>query len=216
MMYLYASNQCYDAEQTINMSYATEAIAASLKEARTAKGLSQRDLSVMAGVPQAQISRIEASTVDPRTTSLIALAHALDMELSLVPRKAVPAVKSISRQSVGQKSKSTGMVAKEMNRIAETLRSVQVSMPALEGITHLQKNLADVERFRLQNIDPDLLRKLRKTIDQIQLPSHSLEAIARSQDVLKSLSNQLAHAPITARMDDRPRPAYSLDEDDDA
>ena len=198
------------------MSYNTEAIAASLKEARTSKGLSQRDLSAMAGVPQAQISRIEAGTVDPRTTSLIALAHALDMELTLVPRKAVPAVKSISRQSVGQNSKSTGLATKEMNRIAETLRSVQVSMPALEGLSQLQKNLADLERFGLQNIDPNALRKLRKTIDQIQLPSHSLEAIARSQDVLKALRDQLAHAPKTSKADDRPKPAYSLDEDDDA
>lgn len=216
MIYLKTSKQCFDAEKNIKMSYDTEAIAASLKEARASKGLSQRDLSVISGVPQAQISRIEAGTVDPRTTSLIALAHALDMELALVPRKAMPAVKSISRQSVGQNTKSTGMTAKEMNRIAETLRSVQVSMPALEGITQLQKNLADLERFRLQNIDPDALRRLRKTIDQIQQPSHRLEAIARSQDVLKSLRNQLAHAPKVSKPDDRQKPAYSLDEDDDA
>jgi len=198
------------------MNYNTETIAASLKEARTLKGLSQRDLSAMAGVPQAQISRIEAGTVDPRTTSLIALAHALDMELTLVPRKAVPAVRSISRQSVGHDAKSTGIATKEMNRIAETLRTVQVTMPALDGITQLQKNLADLERFRLQNIDSDALRKLRKAIDQIQQPSHSLEAIARSQDILKALRNKLAHAPKVSKADDRPKPAYSLDEDDDA
>ena len=198
------------------MNYKTEAIAASLKEARTLKGLSQRDLSAMAGVPQAQISRIEAGTVDPRTTSLIALAHALDMELTLVPRKAVPAVRSISRQSVGHDGKSTGMATKEMNRIAETLRTVQVTMPSLDGITQLQKNLADLERFRLQNIDSDALRKLRKAIVQIQQPSHSLESIARSQDILKALRNQLAHAPQVSKADDRPKPAYSLDEDDDA
>jgi len=195
------------------MNYKTEAIAASLKEARTLKGLSQRDLSAMAGVPQAQISRIEAGTVDPRTTSLIALAHALDMELTLVPRKAVPAVRSIS---VGHDAKSTGMATKEMNRIAETLRTVQVTMPSLDGITQLQKNLADLERFRLQNIDSDALRKLRKAIVQIQQPSHSLESIARSQDILKALRNQLAHAPQVSKADDRPKPAYSLDEDDDA
>jgi len=81
------------------MNYATQAIAASLKVARESKGLSQRDLSLLAGIPQAQISRIEAAAVDLRATSLIALAHALDLELALVPRKAMPAVKSITRQS---------------------------------------------------------------------------------------------------------------------
>jgi len=213
---LKTSNQCYDAEKNIEMSYNTEAIAASLKEARTSKGLSQRDLSAMAGVPQAQISRIEAGTVNPRTTSLIALAHALDMELILVPRKAVPAVKSISRQSVGQNTKSIGQSLKEMNRITESLRSLQINMPALEGLTQLQKALADLQRFRPQTIEPDALRNLRKTIDQIQKPARSLEAITRSQEVMKALRNQLAHAPIASKADDRPKPAYSLDEDDDA
>ena len=198
------------------MSYDTEAIAASLKEARTAKGLSQRDLSVMAGVPQAQISRIEAGTVDPRTTSLIALAHALDMELALVPRKAVPAVRSISRQAVGHDNKSTGLTIKEMNRISETLRSLQVKMPALEGITQLQKTFADLQRFRLQIIEPEALKNLRKTIDTLQEPTHQLEAIQRSQDAMKALRNQLAHQPIISKADDRPKPAYSLDEDNDA
>lgn len=198
------------------MSYNTEAIASSLKEARTAKGLSQRDLSVMAGVPQAQISRIEAGTVDPRTTSLIALAHALDMELALVPRKAVPAVRSISRQAVGHDNKSTGQAIKEMNRISETLRSLQIKMPALEGITQLQKTFADLQRFRLQYVEPDALKNLRKTIDTLQEPTHQLEAIQRSQDAMKALRNQLAHLPIISKADDRPKPAYSLDEDNDA
>lgn len=198
------------------MGYATDAIAASLKEARTSKGLTQRELSVMAGVPQAQISRIEAGTVDPRTTSLIALAHALDMELVLVPRKAMPAVKSISRQSVSHNGKINSLTVKELNRISETLRALQVEMPALEGLGELQKSFADLQRFRPQTIEPDTLKKLRKTIDQIQVPARSLEAVTRSQEAMKALRNQLAHAPIAAKPDDRQKPAYSLDEDDDA
>lgn len=198
------------------MSYDTEAMAASLKEARALKGLSQRDLSVMAGVPQAQISRIEAGTVDPRTTSLIALAHALDMELALVPRKAVPAVKSISRQTVGHSNKPNSLTFKEINRISETLRSLQVKMPALDGIAQLQKNFADLQRFRLVNIQPETFRNLRKTLEKIQEPSRSLQAINQSQQTIKSLRNQLAHTPSMPQSEDRPRPAYSLDEDDDA
>jgi len=198
------------------MGYETDAIAASLKEARTSKGLTQRELSVMARVPQAQISRIEAGSVDPRTTSLIALAHALDMELALVPRKAMPAVKSISRQSVGHSGKANSLTFKELNRISETLRALQVEMPALEGLGELQKSFADLQRFRLQTIEPDILKNLRKTIDQIQVPARSLEAVTRSQEAMKALRVQLAHAPIAAKPDDRQKPAYSLDEDDDA
>ena len=84
------------------MSYATQALAVDLKAARISKGMSQRDLGALAGLPQAQISRIEAAAVDLRATSLIALAHALVLDLVLVPRKAVPAVASLVRQSRGQ------------------------------------------------------------------------------------------------------------------
>ena len=198
------------------MSYDTEAIATSLKEARAAKGLSQRDLSVLAGVPQAQISRIEAGMVDPRTTSLIALAHALDMELALVPRKAVPAVKSISRQSIGYSAKTNNLTFKEINRISETLQSLQIKMPALEGLAQLQKSFSDLQRFKLANTEPEAIRSLRKTMEKIQEPSRSLQAITQSQQAIKSLRNQLAHTPSMPQSEDRPRPAYSLDEDDDA
>ena len=57
------------------MSYDTEAIAASLKEARASKGLSQRDLSVIAGVPQAQISRIAVRDGRPVLTSFNETSH---------------------------------------------------------------------------------------------------------------------------------------------
>ncbi|WP_076446302.1 helix-turn-helix domain-containing protein [Roseivivax lentus] len=198
------------------MSYNTETIAASLREARTAKGLSQRVLSAMTGVPQAQISRIEAGTVDPRTTSLVALAHALDMELALVPRKAVPAVRSISRQAIGPSSKSIAASLKEMNRISETLRNLQIKMPALEGITQLQKSFAGLERFQSLDIDPDVLRNIRKTMERLPDTSDQQEAIERSLNSIRGLRNQLAHQPLASQAEDRPKPAYSLDEDDDA
>lgn len=69
------------------------------REARVAKNLSQRDLSKLAGVPQSHISKIESNQVDLRLSSLIALANALDLEVALVPRQAMPAVRSISRQA---------------------------------------------------------------------------------------------------------------------
>ncbi|WPL15464.1 anaerobic benzoate catabolism transcriptional regulator [Thiorhodovibrio winogradskyi] len=76
-----------------------EPLATSLRAAREAKGLSQRDLSALAGVPQPQISRIEAGVVDLRISSLVALANALGLNVTLVPHKALPAVRSIMRQT---------------------------------------------------------------------------------------------------------------------
>lgn len=83
------------------MTYLNDQILQSLKEARQRKGFSQRELSAKSGVPQSHISKIESGAVDLRVSSLIALARVLDLELELVPRKTIPAIKSIVRRSGG-------------------------------------------------------------------------------------------------------------------
>lgn len=77
------------------MRYAIEEFADTLRDAREQKGLSQRQLSALSGVPQSHISKIENGGVDLRMSSLIALARALELELLLAPRKALPAIKSV-------------------------------------------------------------------------------------------------------------------------
>jgi transcriptional regulator with XRE-family HTH domain len=83
------------------MSYITEQILESLREARVRKGFSQRELSRRSGVPQSHISKIESGGVDLRMSSLIALARVLDLELFVAPKKLVPAIQSIIRSSQG-------------------------------------------------------------------------------------------------------------------
>jgi HTH-type transcriptional regulator/antitoxin HipB len=86
------------------MAHATDYIAKALRTAREGKGLSQRALSAVSGVPQGHISRIERGAVDLRLSSLVDLARALDLELMLVPRGAVAAVASIARTAAGEPS----------------------------------------------------------------------------------------------------------------
>lgn len=83
------------------MSYTTEHIVGALREARAAKGISQRELAARSGLPQSHISNIERGGVDLRVSSLVALARVLDLELTLVPRKSVPAVRSIISSGAG-------------------------------------------------------------------------------------------------------------------
>ncbi len=80
------------------MRYSLEAVARALKEERGRKGLSQRALSRLCGLPQGQISKIENGAVDLRVSSLIEIARALELELSLVPRVFLPAVQTIVRR----------------------------------------------------------------------------------------------------------------------
>ena len=81
------------------MTYATEHIAPTLRSAREARGLSQRALGAKAGLPQSHISKIENGAVDLRVSSLVEFARVLDLELMLVPRKAVSAVHTLAQGS---------------------------------------------------------------------------------------------------------------------
>jgi len=100
------------------MTYASEHIATTLREAREDKGLTQRELSKRSGVPQSHISKIESNNVDLRLSSLASLAHALDLELALIPRKAVPAVRSITRSTTAQPNRGN---TKDTQRITSRL-----------------------------------------------------------------------------------------------
>jgi transcriptional regulator with XRE-family HTH domain len=73
-------------------------LAEQIKAARESKGLSQRALAARVGIPQGHISRIENATVDLQASTFIQIARALDLELVLIPRAAIPAVESLSRQ----------------------------------------------------------------------------------------------------------------------
>jgi transcriptional regulator with XRE-family HTH domain len=102
------------------MTLATDPIAHALKMARQRRGLSQRGLSRLTGVPQSHISRIERGAVDLRLSSLIELARTLDLELMLVPRRSVGAVRSIA-QAAGQGNRPADAIEAEMPRPAYTL-----------------------------------------------------------------------------------------------
>lgn len=84
------------------MAYELEQIAEELKAARKAKGLSQRALSALAGVPQSHISRVEKGEVDLRLSSLVQIARVLGMEVKLVPKQALPAVDTVVRSTMKQ------------------------------------------------------------------------------------------------------------------
>ncbi len=74
------------------------AIGEQLKAAREAKGLSQRALGTRTGLPQSHISQIENAAIDLRITSLVTIAHALDLELTLISRRLVSALEGMQRQ----------------------------------------------------------------------------------------------------------------------
>src|ERR1035437_3810429 len=68
-----------------------------VKQARTQRGWSQRQLGTAVGLPQSHISGIESGEVVPRFDTLLDLVRVLDLDLLVVPRSLIPAVQSLIR-----------------------------------------------------------------------------------------------------------------------
>jgi transcriptional regulator with XRE-family HTH domain len=195
------------------MSYATEHIATTLKAAREARGLSQRALSKTAGVPQGHISKIENGAVDLRLSSLIALARALDLELTLVPRKALPAVQAVVRSSertAGPIGENTRLAHRELERLQQTLASFPAAA-APQEVAQLQRQLRELGHFPVSDVQA--LKAAHKSAREF-LDNHDPAVLREAVSQLRELRNWLAHASAQARPGETVRPAYSLDEDE--
>ena len=197
-----------------SMKYGTEEIADQLREARQAKQLSQRELSRLAGVPQAKISRIESNSVDLRLSSLVAIASALDLEIALVPRKAVPAIRSITRQTTDRTVSQPPAIGKEMQQLQKAIRAIQIDTPAFPQLDELRKATASLQRLQIDTRFLDDLRSLRQSIERAQPTDHGKELLNATENI-KALRNKIARFKPPTEQRSANRPAYSLDEEDD-
>jgi transcriptional regulator with XRE-family HTH domain len=196
------------------MTYASEHIAASLKEARKNKRLSQRELSARSGVPQSHISKIESNAVDLRLSSLASLAHALDLELALIPRKAAPAVRSITRSTSSHNAHSHSDALRELTKAQRAFAALPEALHETSAANTLQKQLAEMNNFHNIFQEIDAVRQMRKALEAIENTGgmKQLEKVAKDAQRLR---NMLAHNVSAIQPEPtRSRPAYSLDEDD--
>jgi len=196
------------------MTYASEHIAAALVDARKRKGLSQRELSKRSGVPQSHISKIESNIVDLRLSSLASLAYALDLELTLIPRKAAPAVRSISRSAVAQNNRSNADALQELVRAQRALGALPVVLNESGAAENLQKLLLEMNNFRNLLQESDAVRQIRIALESIK----DSGGMAQLQEIAKEaqrIRNMLAHSisPVEGEPA-RSKPAYRLDEED--
>lgn len=95
--------------------YINENIIKALKKERLRQKMTQAELSKLTGISQPQLARIESNTVDIRLSTIMTLARALRMELTLVPLSAYPAVKAVlqhtSDEEAGRPSKQRSAVS---------------------------------------------------------------------------------------------------------
>lgn len=212
------------------MTNTIEDIIKALKQARGAKGLTQRDLSARTGVPQGHISKIESGGTDIRLSSLIEFARVLDLELMLVPRKVVPAVETVVRSTAPRPAildaADTAKIVREFERTLEAVKTARALFPDQGSLKQLQDHLQSLKNLQSAGRDfTNLFAKarqsyepLRKQLVQIRkvaetvkaLSPETLRSLSQAADTLRQLRNQIAHdLPAVAL----PRPAYRLDED---
>ncbi|MSO74268.1 MAG: XRE family transcriptional regulator [Alphaproteobacteria bacterium] len=204
------------------MTYALEEVAHVLKTARRAKGLSQRALSAKAGVTQAQISKIENAAVDLQLSNLIALARALDLELTLVPRRAVPAVQSIVRDANAAPA-LTAEAYTVLRMLQDATRQFSIRLPDTEAVPQLQSAIRALQSVPLTQMQIAALRKMAREAQRIAesllsgVSYGGLAELGRLSQIaqeIHALRNNIAHA-IPSAASAQPRPAYRLDDADD-
>jgi transcriptional regulator with XRE-family HTH domain len=181
-----------------------------LREARAATGLSQRALSAKAGLAQSHLSEIESGSKDPGLAKLVDVARALDLELVLVPRKMLPAVQSL----IGPNEDERRSPAYALDKIDKAARQVQ-KLQALHGPNASLDRMAEVLKYlRHAPVKPEDIEGIRQGTEALR----RLQPSPQSENTIKSIAsewlalrNRLAHG-----RQEEPRPAYTLDEDDDA
>ena len=199
------------------MIYATEHIASALRAARESKGLSQRELSAKSGVPQGPISKIENGAVALRTSSLVALARVLDLELLLVHRKAVSAVNSIVRSSTPNTppdGRTTRQIRKELARLQNAISQLPDELLSKSELEQFQRQARELYNFRLSLPDIEAIRDASKTVRAFIKNPENLNAIRQSFSQIQDLRNHIAQGRDNDSAVESIRPAYNLDEDD--
>ena len=194
------------------MGYKSEDLIREIRDRRTDAGISQRALAARSGLTQAHISQIETGTLEPGLSSFIDMARALDLEIMLVPKKFLPAVQGILRQtSTEQSTPQEGEAA--LREIARGERLV-IKQKLLYGSSADLDRIADVLRLLRHaplrkpdlQIVTDAINKLRRH----QASPQSKDIVAAIATELQQLRNRLVHNPPEA-----PRPAYAIDDEDD-
>jgi transcriptional regulator with XRE-family HTH domain len=193
-------------------------IAASIRAARQAKALTQKELGQRVGLPQSHISKIENGAVDLQLSSLVEIARALDLELKLVPRKALPAVEGAVRAHGA--TVETSRALNLLNEQAQLAERIKDSFPEISQIEAFQNAIRNIPKLqfdaaKLKALDEALrpAKRLKSLIDAQGSAAKLAKQLAEATSSLRHFRNIQVHTPLIETR--RQLPAYRLEEDDE-
>jgi|JI6StandDraft_1071083.scaffolds.fasta_scaffold74081_2 transcriptional regulator with XRE-family HTH domain len=200
------------------MSAGIDEIAACIRAARQAKALTQKELGQRVGLPQSHISKTEKGAVDLQLSSLVEIARALDLELKLIPRKALAAVEGAVRAhgTTAETSRALNLL-NEQAQLAERIKDnfpeisqTEAFQNAIRNIPKLQFNAA-----QLKALDEALrpAKRLKSLIDAQGSGAKLAKQLTEATSSLKHFRNIQVHTPLIET--GRQLPAYRLEENDE-
>ncbi|HAY05945.1 MAG TPA: helix-turn-helix transcriptional regulator [Hyphomonas sp.] len=193
------------------MTYALSDIVESLKAARDRHGLTQRIFAERTGTTQARVSKIENGETDPRISTLIEFARALDLELMLVPRQHIPAVRAILTHQPKSASEKAGQTM--LDRLRGLIIQLKEQFPQNEHLERLERTSRELANFRLSEERASAIARISEHLKIVQKTPALASTLDTHASALRQLRNEIAHAvPDEAS---EPRPAYRLDANDD-
>ena len=200
------------------MSAGIDEIAASIRAARKAKAMTQKELGQRVGLPQSHISKIEKGAVDLQLSSLVEITRALDLEVKLIPRKALPAVEGAVRVhgTTAETSRALHLLH-EQEQLAERIKD---SFPDLSQVEGYQSAIRNIPRLQfdaaqLKALDEALqpAKRLKSLIDAQGGAARLAKRLEEATSSLKHFRNIQAHTPFLETR--HQLPAYRLEEDDE-
>src|SRR6185503_15463119 len=161
--------------------YTVEEITATLKQAREAKGLSQRALSAKSGLTQKHISKIENADVDLRLSNLLELARALDLEVMLVPRKAVAAAQGLVR-SIESDTHAPADATKSVRRLAHAAEDIRSLLPDSKEVERLKELAMTFQNFRLTSEQHQIIQNATRELQRARVVIPQLHDLLDNED----------------------------------
>ncbi|MDP3907887.1 helix-turn-helix domain-containing protein [Novosphingobium sp.] len=192
--------------------------AATIRASRQAKALTQKELGQRVGLPQSHISKIEKGAVDLQLSSLVQIARALDLEVKLVPRKALAAVEGAVRAHGSTSATSRALnLLNEQERLAERIKNSFPEIPQTETFQIAIRNIRKLpfDAAQLKALDDALgpAKRLKPLIDAQGSEAKLAKQLAEATSSLRHFRNILAKNPLIETRCQLP--AYRLEEDDE-
>jgi transcriptional regulator with XRE-family HTH domain len=193
------------------MTYTVTDIGKALQAARDRIGLTQRAFAAQASTTQARVSKIENGETDARLSTILELGRHLDLELMLVPREHIPAIKGLLSNQISKASDNTARDA--LDRMRTLIVQLKRQFPTNEQLDRIEKAAKELANFRLTASRTSMIQRLTEDLRLVQKTPALASTFDTHASALRQLRNEIAHSVSDEMI--APRPAYSLDDDDD-